>query len=317
MNLYVFFELSILNKCFYRVYFLNIFDFRKKKFKIFFLLFLLFFWNCSGDSHVKPNLYFEPSLQNVLYYQRGNFSLNEEVFEKSSYRLNFLYFASNENAITYTEIFLSSYTTQFLNKVLENFPNSIKKYSLVEQTKKGRFHKLDSKRIKIEFDSYRNFQVSSNEFLNLIEEYNLQESKPFAKFREVWVLKNRDSGSLWKEFEQKEIQGNLYAWFFHESGDLVNRRYPYTEYRVNNEDVVYSRLLGLEENIFTKYDFQQKKIFKLYANKDYVLYYLPDKNLLDIQNNLAFEKNSKDELTLLKNQFPILLYKKNLKTNGN
>lgn len=317
MNFCVFLGFFFVNKCSYWVNSLKILSFLRKKFQIFFLLFFLFLLHCGGDSNLKSNFHYEPSFQNVLYFQRENFSQNEEVFEKFSYRLNFLYFAPYENKVSHTEIFLSSYTNQFLNRTLEKFPNSIKKYSLVEKTKKGYFKKLDSHRIKVEFDSYRNSQVTSNDFLDLIEEYNAQQYKPFLKSNEIWVFKNRDSESLWKEFEQKEVGGNSYTWFFHESGDLVNRRYPYTEYRVNNGDVVYSRLLGLEENIFTKYDFQQKKIFKLYANRDYVLYYLPDKNLLDMKNNLAFEKNSKDELTLLKNQFPILLYKKNLKTNGN
>ncbi|MCX8000045.1 MAG: hypothetical protein N3A69_14015 [Leptospiraceae bacterium] len=294
-------------------------QFLQKNYSHFFLILVSFFLNCGKAETLKSTFSSEPNLSNTLYFQRTKFSQHEDVFEKSCFQLNFLFFQPSErgNIVTYSEIYLSAYVENFLKTVNHKFPNSLKKYSIFEKVKEGKFQSQDSK-IQIQFYQTKQKKLESNELVSLLDEFQSIETQKVTLEKEIWVLKFRKEDTLWKESEKVVLNGNIYSWIYHEFGELMYRHYPFIGYSVNDGEIIYSRLLGVEENIFFKQKEENlERNFKLYSNQDYAVYYFPNKEFLDFQIFSKDLKAQKTELTLLKNQFPILLYKKSLNTNGN
>jgi len=289
-----------------------------KFFLVFFLLFFLVLEQCRSTPTTQDFPDLSKRMENSDHFQKVKVNSSESTFDKGSYKIRYLLFRKMENnqdsLAKEIEISFYSYSSMFLSKISKFFSDRHpKRYFISEQIRTGEAKKTNEGEIEIHFKdlAYREFE--DDDLLKTLEEFINSSYKNFEE-NEIVRFTIRADGSLWKKEEIKKVGNKILTWKNHEQSGLL-RRYSYIEIN-DGKETKYSLLHNPSDYIFQLIPKEESiKTNKLFQNKDYIIYYLPDASYSSEETLTLLIKNNKKQVTLLKNQFPILVYKKNLNYN--
>jgi hypothetical protein len=261
-----------------------------------------------------PN--FIERIENTGFFQKTKINPSQEfTYEKSSNRIKYFTLQKKDSnwEAKLVQISIYAYNNQFLEKVVENFPRSqLQKYSLVESVKTGKaILSPQDKTVQVSFQTEESRMVNGNDVLEAIDSLISLPYKKGAPLTEEVKFSLREDGNLWKKEETLENQTRQkFIWKNHEEGGII-KKFAFTEFQENNTEKRISKISDEKEFIFKRIDSSDaNKPYKLFQNQEYAIYYFPGDNFKLEYTNIVAMENFKKQLTLYKNKFPILVFKK-------
>jgi hypothetical protein len=311
---------DIFNKRMTRIFhfYIGIFFVNPSPIYLIFLLTSLAQCSNSRESVRLPGL--EDRLENSDHFQKNKIGFQDNTFEDGGYRIRYLMLRKSKSGATQAkelEVSLFSYSDTFLKNASRFFAGKTpKKFLIQERIKQGTATKsVESDSFEVHFQGLSIRQVENDDLSSAIEDFLNSELPENKEYHEIVKFQLKKDGSIWKKEESRTIGKKKLSWKNYEEGGLI-KRFAYIEFFSNEKEISYSKLHSPQDYLFQIAQKNNIKIMnRLFQNKDYLVYYFPDSSQSMEPAHSLILKNNKKRITLLKNKFPILLYKKNLNFN--
>lgn len=288
-----------------------------KKYSFFLAILTTSFFFLENCQTIKKSseLNFSQFIENSVFFQKSKLNSSQEfTFDKNSTKLKYLtILQSGQGSIArFVEISIYSYKEDFYRKVREDFPRSeFQKYKIIETVRAGKAILQENERmVQVQFQTEESRQAGGEDIVESIDKLIAQSYKKSATTNQMTTFSLREDGNLWKKEEFSQNGKSKFSWRNHEEGGII-KKFAYTEFKENDTEKRISRITDDKEFIFKKIDLQDaNKPYKLFQNSEYAIYYFPDATYKLEHSNIVAMENPKRQLTLYKNKFPILVYKK-------